>query len=200
MEKSILDKLRIGDTTKDEISVEEIFSNFDTTEKFSIYLFALGALNAVPIPMPPGYSSIFGTLIMILSLQMIRNKKSPMLPRFITKKTFKKSKVLSILDKARPTIQKLEKIIKRNETTFFDSYSQLIGAYFFICGLVLFTPIPFGNIFSGLAISISALALIEKNIRFFLIGGFLMILASVFTFLIAYAGVKTLLIGLSQTI
>lgn len=188
--QSLIDQFRI-DESEGSHNLTMIFSGLKNQDRFSIYILFLGLLNCVPIPMPPGYSSIFGSLVMILAYQMVANFSQPKLPKFIDKRTISTKKLLIIKEKIRPILRWVEKYIQPKNDIWIISNQKYLGIFYFICGFVLFMPIPFGNIFSGISITICAVSAIEKNLKFFIFGSFCMLISAVVTFGILYLGAVT---------
>jgi hypothetical protein len=90
---------------------------------------------AVPntIPVPPGVSGVLG---------------APWLPAIIVFRSFARADFARILTKIGPWLEKAE---------------RLVGALTCILAIVLFLPIPLGNMLPAIAICILALGLIQQT-------------------------------------
>ena len=198
MKNSILDSLEFREFEKTEITIGELIHNFKSSDSFAICILLLAIPNSIPIPTPPGFSSIFGLIIIIIALQMFKGQAYPKLPKILSQKKISVSFLQAAIKKASPLILKIENLVRPKQHPFFQNNNKIIGAYFLFCGFILFLPIPFGNIFSGISISICAISVIEKNMRVFLIGCLSMFLSSIFTFIIAYAGIFTVIQALNS--
>lgn len=135
----------------------------------AVLLFALP--NSIPIFGIPGFSSITGFPIIIFGLQMALGKTNPWLPKAVYNYQFSQKKLAFILDKTTPVLSKIERIIKPRLVFMLTPLAErFIGVAFFILGVILAMPIPFGNFLPGLSLSILALGLIEGDGLIIIIG------------------------------
>lgn len=166
---------------------------------FALAFLALALPCSLPIPAPPGLTTIFGIPLMILSYQMISGRHYPTLPKWASEKSFDRQSLILFLSKAMPAVQYIEKMIRPRWECMFSKYVYwAFPFYMLFIAFVLAVPIPFGNILAGLSISFMAIGFLEKDGVSFALGIFLGILSTVVTFALAYAGVHVVIAGLKS--
>lgn len=129
---------------------------------------ALGALMfifAVPtaLPMPPGVSAITGAPLLFLSFQLMLGWK-PWLPRIITDRSLSRVDFEKVVTTVTPWLARAEGIMRPRFT--FLAHRPAIYLVGFVClvlSIILFLPIPLGNMLPSVAISIMALGLLERD-------------------------------------
>ncbi len=136
---------------------------------------ALGALLfifAVPtaLPMPPGVSAVVGAPLLFLSAQLMLGIK-PWLPRIITDRSLSRVDFEKVVTAVSPWLARAEGIM-RPRLTFMAHRPlvHLVGLVAFIMSIVLFLPIPLGNMLPSVAICIMSLGLLERDGVWVLIG------------------------------
>jgi hypothetical protein len=129
---------------------------------------ALGALMfifAVPtaLPMPPGVSAITGAPLLFLSIQLMLGLK-PWLPKLITDRSLSRVDIEKVVKTVSPWLARAEGIMRPRFTFLAKRPAVYLSG--FIClvlSLILFLPIPLGNMLPSLAIAIIALGLLERD-------------------------------------
>lgn len=136
---------------------------------------ALGALMfifAAPtaLPMPPGVSAIVGAPLLFLAVQLMLGMK-PWLPKFITDRSLSRVDFQRVISVIAPWLARAEKIM-RPRLTFLAHrpFVYLLGLTCLMLSLVLFLPIPLGNMLPSVAICIIALGLLERDGVWILVG------------------------------
>jgi hypothetical protein len=136
---------------------------------------ALGALMfifAVPtaLPMPPGVSAIVGAPLLFLSAQLMLGMQ-PWLPKFITNRSLSRVDFERVVSKVTPWLAKAESIM-RPRMTFLAGRPAVyvLGFTALVMSIILFLPIPLGNMLPSVAISIMALGLLERDGVWILVG------------------------------
>lgn len=154
----------IADTDGDgEITIQEVMRLLgDRAFGLAILVFSLP--NSLPIPSPPGFSAVTGIPIILIALQLLAGRSTPWLPPRIRKYSFSRSKFAYFLTKALPYIRKVERLL-HPRLAFMHSWAgeRAVGLAFVILAVVLSLPIPFGNFLPGLAMSVIALGLLERD-------------------------------------
>jgi hypothetical protein len=131
---------------------------------------AFGALMfifAVPniLPTPPGTSTVLGLPLVILTFQLMVGRQSLWLPQAIRKRTIDGALVATFVRKSMPVLMRFEKVL-RPRLSFVvvsDLAERVIGFVSFLLAIVLFLPIPFGNMVPAAAIALIALGLAERD-------------------------------------
>jgi hypothetical protein len=131
---------------------------------------AFGALMfffAVPnvIPVPPGTSAILGLPLLFLTYQLMVGRQSLWLPQRISARPLSGNLINAFKRKALPWLVRFEQVLKPRLPWLIrnDAAERVLGLVCFMLAVILFLPIPFGNILPALAISILALALAERD-------------------------------------
>lgn len=131
---------------------------------------AFGALMfifAVPnvIPTPPGTSAILGLPLVILTFQLMVGRQTLWLPDAIRRRRIDPGLISSFVRRALPTLVRFEKILKPRLSFIVLSNlaERVVGLVSFLLAIVLFMPIPFGNILPAAAIALLALGLAERD-------------------------------------
>ncbi len=155
--KSLLQRL-----TEQQLTLGEILA--ETSERgFSLVI----ALLVLPflLPMPPGLTGPFGGACLLLSVQMVLGRRSPWLPRRISRYKFPRpfaqlllqnlQRLTKILEKiARPRLKK----IANNPLTW-----RINGLCISWLTILLISPIPFTNPIPTVGILLLAVATIEAD-------------------------------------
>jgi hypothetical protein len=129
---------------------------------------ALGALMfifAAPtaLPMPPGVSAITGAPLLFLSLQLMLGLK-PWLPRIITDRSLSRVDFERVVTAISPWLARAEGIMRPRFTFFAHRPAiYLVGFMCFVLAVILFLPVPLGNMLPSVAIAIMALGLLERD-------------------------------------
>jgi hypothetical protein len=129
---------------------------------------AIGALMfifAVPnaIPVPPGVSAVLGAPLIFLSFQLMIGRR-PWLPRIITDRSLSRVDFEKVVDLAAPWLAKAERLM-RPRLTFLAAppAEYLIGAICLLLSIILFLPIPLGNMLPAFTICVLALGVLERD-------------------------------------
>jgi hypothetical protein len=118
---------------------------------------------ALPVPMP-GISAIFGLPMLIIASQLILQRKRLWLPDSLRRRAidlgrFRKGSVVAV-----KWLAKLERLLKPRLVILCHPIMQIL--YGVICAwlaLILFLPIPFGNVLPSLSVFVLALAILERD-------------------------------------
>lgn len=131
---------------------------------------AFGALMfvfAVPnvIPTPPGTSAVLGLPLLFLTYQLMVGRQTIWLPQRIAQRLVSGDLLAAFTRRALPWLVKTETVLKPRLPLLVrnDMAERVLGFVCFLLSVVLFLPIPFGNILPALSISVLALALAERD-------------------------------------
>lgn len=136
---------------------------------------ALGALMfifAVPtaLPMPPGVSAIVGAPLLFLSVQLMLGMQ-PWLPRIITDRSLSRVDFEKVVKTVAPWLAKAESIMRPRMVGLAQRPAvYLLGFTCLVMSIILFLPIPLGNMLPSIAICIMALGLLERDGVWIIIG------------------------------
>lgn len=143
---------------------------------------AIGALMfifAIPnaIPVPPGVSAVLGAPLIFLSFQLMIGRR-PWLPRIITDRSLSRVDFEKVVNLATPWLARAERLMKpRLEMLARPPAEYLVGAVCLLLAIILFLPIPLGNMLPAFTICVLALGVLERDGVWILIGLALAVLA-----------------------
>ncbi len=157
--------------------LSEIVTSISTSEDLTIGQLvdslgerAFGALMfifAVPniIPTPPGTSAILGLPLVILTWQVLIGRQSLWLPALVRDRRISREMLQTFVSKVTPVMTRLERVLRPRLSLIVNSNAaeRAIGLVAFPLALILFLPIPFGNIMPASAIACLALGLAERD-------------------------------------
>jgi len=129
---------------------------------------AIGALIFVfafpnTIPLPPGASSILGVPLLFLTAQLALGLK-PWLPSVIADRSMDRMHFAAAVRRIAPWLARAERLLRpRVETLARPPFEYLIGAICLLLSIILFLPIPMGNMPPAIAICLFALAILERD-------------------------------------
>lgn len=148
--------------TREDISIGELADSLGD-RAFGALMFIFALPNA--IPMPPGTSAILGLPLVILTWQVLVGRHSLWLPKLVRERRISRELLERFVGKVTPMMARLERILKPRLGVLVSSdlAERAIGLVAFPLALILFLPIPFGNIPPALAIACLALGLAERD-------------------------------------
>lgn len=129
---------------------------------------ALGAMLfifAVPnvLPVPPGTSAILGAPLVFLAAQLMLGR-SPWLPSVVANRSMTHADFARVVRRVAPWLQRAEKMLRpRWSAIALPPMEYAIGLVCLLLAVVLVLPIPLGNVLPALAISVLALAVLERD-------------------------------------
>lgn len=137
---------------------------------------AFGALLLVallPTFLPaPGIGAFTGPFIALIGVQMLLMFQHPWLPRWIGRRSMKRTTVKRFGDRFRPLLVRLERICKPRMTALVERHVAygFTGLLLIVLGLLLALPIPLTNYPFGIILMFFCIALIERDGLLLLIG------------------------------
>ena len=156
-----------ADGTRQRISVGDLIE--------ALHDRAIGALIFVfafpnTIPMPPGTSSILGAPLLFLTAQLAFGRK-PWLPKVIAERSMERAHFAAVVRRVAPWLARAERLLRpRLEILARPPFEYLIGGICLLMSIILFLPIPMGNSPPAVAICVFALAVLERDGIWVLIG------------------------------
>ncbi|BBK40143.1 ABC transporter permease [Allostella vacuolata] len=165
---------------------------------FAIVLLVLAVPNSLPIPSPPGFSTVFGVPLAFFSAQMMLGRASPWLPQRMLRRTVSRRDFRLMVAKILPWLERLERYCRpRGRALTGRTAERFLGAVYLLLSVLLALPIPGGNFPPGLSMTIMSLGLLEKDGRMVGIG---LAVAAVATAVVSFIAVVSfhLIVGLLQ--
>lgn len=159
----LLQQLVDKTNNQENISLGEINEHLNKCG-FAILMILFAFPMAIPLPYPPGFTTVLGIPILIFSIQMMFGMKNPLLPAWAAKKTIKASHLAFAVTKAHKYFIFLEKRMKSRIPYFSsDNGEIIIGFVSFLCSISIVLPIMFGNAVPSAGVCIMALGLLGKD-------------------------------------
>ena len=156
---------------------------------------ALGALLfifAFPnvLPMPPGTSTLLGAPLIFLAAQLMLGR-GPWLPAVLSRRSLAHADFAVLVRRVVPGLQRAERLLRpRLPWVARPPMEYALGAVCLLLALVLVLPIPLGNMLPALAISLIALAVLERDGLWALAGLVVAVVSAVVVSGVVFALVK----------
>jgi hypothetical protein len=156
-----LDKI-IEAPRKDTMSIAEVINHLGHRSLcMSILLFSLP--NAIPLGVP-GFSTVTGIPMALISLQMAYGRKTLWLPQKIADKRFSPRPLKKVLLWFRPAVKWLEQFMHtRWKIVTSPMGERMIGVVFFILAVIIALPLPGSNFLPALAMSLLAIGMLARD-------------------------------------
>lgn len=188
----------IADGTRERIGIGELIAAMQG-RAFGVLMFIFAIPNVLPTP--PGVSSVLGAPLLLLSLQLALGKPTPWLPKFIGRRSLPAAEFGAVVKRVVPWIARAERLLKpRLGLLAQPPAERLIGLVCLLLSIVLFLPIPLGNMLPALAISIFSLAILERDGVAVLIGYVLAAVSMVVVAGVVYAMVVSAIFLLKHAV
>jgi hypothetical protein len=178
---------------KEDIPLGEILS-FLGDRAFGLLMLVMALPMATPLSAIPGVSIVFGLPLVIVSVQLMLGFRQPVLPKALAQRTIKRQALAQAVQRAMPWLMKIERAIHpRLKPLTGPVAERAIGLVCVVMAGLLALPIPGANQPPALAIALFAIAIVERDGLFTILGGIVVILAivllAVIYGLVAAAGV-----------
>lgn len=166
---------------------------------------ALGALLfifAVPniLPTPPGTSSVLGAPIVFLAAQLMLGM-TPWLPALVARRSMSHADFMALERRVGPWLRRAEKMLRpRWSRLAVPPMEYAIGLVCLVLAVVLVLPIPLGNVLPALAISLLALAILERDGLWVLAGLLVAAASAVLVSGVVYAMAKAALYVVTRVV
>lgn len=127
---------------------------------------------AVPLPYPPGFTTIMGVPLIILAIQMLLGYRQIFLPTKISNYQIRNATLITISKKIVPIIARIEKYIKpRCEFANSVYCEQFVGLISLLCSIAVAVPLPLTNAIPACGIAIMMLGLLNRDGITIILGG-----------------------------
>jgi len=144
----------------DTMSLAEIVDKLQD-RGFGILMFLFSFPMAIPLPYPPGFTTILGLPLLFFSLQMLFGMQHIWLPKWLSKQEIK-VKHLSIAVRSTASIfRRLERFMKPRLLSFTSPRGEkVIGFVSLLCSISIALPIWFGNAIPSAGIMLMSIGLL----------------------------------------
>lgn len=162
------------DDDRERISVADIFAAMED-RAFGALMLIFALPNVVPTP--PGTSAILGAPLIFLSAQMMFGMK-PWLPDFIARRSMTRADFAALVVRLAPWLARAERLLRpRLPVLTHRPAENIVGAVSLVLAVILFLPLPLGNILPALTISLFSFAMLERD-GLWVLAGFVMAVIS----------------------
>ena len=144
----------------DRVSVADLLTAFGTRAPAALML-----LLAVPnvLPMPPGTSAVLGTPLLFLTLQLALGRPA-WVPRAIARRSLARAAIAPTMRRVAFGLTTQHALLRpRLQRLVEPPAVRAIGWVSSLLALILFLPIPFGNMLPALAISLFAVGILRRD-------------------------------------
>jgi hypothetical protein len=161
-EKSVSELLgSITERGRGKITITDILAVFGD-RAFGAVIFVFAA--PLVLPMPPGVSALLGAPLLFVTFQWMVGRRTLWMPKMLLDRTISRNDFKSLVEKLNPYLQKLERRLRPRWTWIFNPVmDRLTGAVCFALSIIVFLPIPFGNMLPSLAIAAFAIGAVERD-------------------------------------
>ncbi|WGJ61614.1 exopolysaccharide biosynthesis protein [Wolbachia endosymbiont of Frankliniella intonsa] len=143
---------------------------------FGILIIIFSLPLSVPIPVPPGYTTILSIPLILFSLQLLFGFDSPWMPNWLERKSFQRSTLALLVEKTSPILKKIEKFMKpRMSFIFLGPGEKILAFMMLLCAIIIALPLPFTHFLPAIGITLISLGIMGKD-------GFLSTLGVLFSF------------------
>lgn len=119
---------------------------------------------ACTLPLPPGGTTIFGAPLVLLAPQLVFGSRQPWLPAKVRRGSIATADLKRGLPRVLPWLERVEAVSRPRLSFLFGPIGdRLIGLTCTLLALVLILPIPLGNILPAAAVTVLALALVQRD-------------------------------------
>lgn len=118
----------------------------------------------VPIPVPPGYTTIPSIPLMLFSLQLLFGFDSPWMPHWLERKSFQRSTLALVVEKTSPVLKKIEKFMKpRMSFIFYGPGEKILAFIMLLSALSIALPLPLTNFIPAIGTTLISLGIMSKD-------------------------------------
>ena len=175
------------DTARERISVNDlVVAMGDRAFGALMLVFALPNV----LPTPPGTSGLLGLPLVYLAAQLMLGQR-PWLPKFIGSRSIRREDFAAFIERAAPWLRRAERLL-RPRLVFLVSPAaeRLVGAVCLVLAIVLFLPVPLGNMLPALSISVFSFGILGRDGLWVICGALLAIISAVVAGGVVFALVK----------
>ena len=149
-----------ADTSRERISIADLLIALqDRALAALLLIFALPNV----IPVPPGTSALLGAPLLFLAAQLAFGMR-PWLPRVIAERSMPRAHFAALITRATPWLARAERLLRPRWSALCRPPAEYpVGGVCLLLSLIVFLPIPLGNMLPALAICLLALGILERD-------------------------------------
>lgn len=151
----------IGERQTETLSVADILETFGG-RAFGALMFVFAA--PLILPMPPGVSAILGAPLCFITAQWMLGRPTLWLPKTVLSRTMNMADFRNLSVKMMPYLERIERRLRPRLTFMYNRFGdRLMGAVCFLLAIIVFLPIPFGNMLPSFAVAAFAIGTAERD-------------------------------------
>jgi hypothetical protein len=166
---------------------------------FALLLLVFALPNLVPFPIP-GISVFFGVPLMFLSFQFMLGRRAPWFPGWIGRRSLPRKDLEKVVMYVIPHIKKIERFLKPRLHFLLNTFSErVIALVCLVMAVLIALPIPLGNWFPAFTIFLLAVAVLERDGIFVVLGAISAVVSVLLVGTLVLAAVKAAYFVLQQS-
>lgn len=178
---------RVSDAAGDKISLGQIANAMDD-RSFGAFLVVFCLPNLVPLP--PGATFILGLPLVFIAAQMAFSRLDTIwLPKKLRDYAFDNKAFSGALDRFVPWMNRAERLIRPRFFSGNRLVERILGIFALVLALIVFLPIPLGNMGPSLALALIGLGMTERDGLMMWLG---VAVGAVFSVIVSYVGYEIL--------
>ncbi len=156
---------------------------------FGILIIIFSLPLSVPIPVPPGYTTILSIPLILFSLQLLLGFDSPWMPHWLERKSFQRSTLALVVEKTSPALKKIEKFMKPRMLFIFCGPGEKILAFMMLlCAVIIALPLPFTHFLPAIGATFISLGIMGKDGLLSILGVLISLCALLLAFVVIIKG------------
>jgi hypothetical protein len=154
----------------DRITIGDIVETLED-RAFGLLMLFLALPMAVPLSAIPGVSTVFGVPLIVIAAQVAIGLRRPALPRWLRQRSISRADLAKVVDWVEPYLKRVERIVHPRWPLLTSFLAErLMGTFSMLLAIVMSLPIVLGNQPPAIAISLFAIAILEKDGLFSILG------------------------------
>ena len=162
---------------EDEIVLGDILDFFGE-RAFGALMLVLALPMATPLSAIPGVSSVFGLPLVVVCVQLMLGYPRPLLPGALARRSIRRAALERALARADPWLAKIERAVHPRLPALTGlAAERALGAVCVLMAILLALPIPGANQPPAVAVALFAVALLERDGVFAILGWIVSVIA-----------------------
>ena len=187
-----------ADQTRERVSIADLFEVM-SHRAFGALMLIFAAPNVLPTP--PGFSTLLAAPLIFLATQLALSRPAPWLPKLMASRSMSRADVAATVGRASPWLERAEKLLKpRLSVLTRPPFEQAIAVVCLLLALILFLPIPLGNMLPALAICLFSLAILERDGIAAILGALVALASTAIVWTVLYTLIKSAIFILSNAL
>lgn len=178
------------DADRERISVADLLVAMqDRAVAALIFIFAVP--NTVPVP--PGTSAVLGAPLLFLATQLAFGLP-PWLPKVIAERSMARNDFAALIARVGPWLSRAERLLRPRLSALARPPAEYaVGVVCLLLAVIVFLPIPLGNILPSVAICMLALGILERDGIWVLAGAAVAVSSVTLVWAVLYALIRSAL-------